>query len=120
VLIVKLDYIEPAYIFAREYLKLKRHLVDSYAAKVEQLDVKEQVLQEPKDAVTSGQLDSIITSINELTVNIDGSVAKVENSLQKLFRAITKDTSKIRESTARLFSEHIEKIRVQLISELGD
>jgi uncharacterized protein YdcH (DUF465 family) len=119
VLIVKLDYIEPAYIFIREYLKLKKHLEDDFAAKLAQLDVKEQVLQELKDAITSGQLDSIIASINDLTINIDGSVAKIENNLQRLFRAITKDTSKIREFTARLVAEHIEKIRVQLVNKLG-
>jgi hypothetical protein len=53
-----------------------------------------QILQELKDAIASGQLDSIIKLINDLTVNIDGSIAKVENTLERLVRGITKDTSK--------------------------
>ena len=119
-LAVKLNYIEPAYVFIREYLKLKKHLQDDYAAKVSQLDVKETVLQELKDAITSGQLDSLISSINLLTIEIDTSIAKVDNSLKRLFSAIAKDTNRIREFTARLVMEHIEKIRVQLVNKLGD
>jgi len=116
VLIVKLDHLEPAYIFMREHLKLKKNLEDEYTSKITQLSVQDQILQELKEAVTSGKLDQIIESINRLTIEIDGSIAKVENRLQRLFRGITKNTSKIREHTATLVSEHIEKIRTQLIS----
>jgi len=71
-----------------------------------------------KDAITSGQLDSIIKLMHDLAVSIDGSIAKVENSLQRLFRGITRGTSKIRGCTAKLISEHIEKIRIQLVNKL--
>lgn len=120
VLVVKLDYLEIAYIFLRETLKLKKHLEDDYGARLAQLGVKEQILQELKDAVMNGELDSVIKSINDSTIEIDSSVAKVENMMKRLFRSITKNTSKIRECAAKLVTEHIEKIRVQLINKLGD
>jgi ABC-type multidrug transport system fused ATPase/permease subunit len=56
--------------------------------------------------------------MHDLAVSIDGSIAKVENSLQRLCRGITRGTSKIREYTAKLISEHIEKIRIQLVNKL--
>jgi ABC-type multidrug transport system fused ATPase/permease subunit len=56
--------------------------------------------------------------MHDLAVSIDGSIAKVENSLQRLCRGITRGTSKIRECTAKLISEHIEKIRIQLVNKL--
>jgi Uncharacterized protein conserved in bacteria (DUF2130) len=120
VLVVKLDHIEPAYLFMREHLKLKKQLEDDYAQKMSQLDVKETVLQELKDAVINGDLDLIIKQVDDQTFGIDDSIAKVENSLQRLFREIRKDTRKIRECTAKLMSEHIEKIRTQLVNKLGD
>lgn len=120
VLIVKLDYLEIAYVFVRETLKLKKHLEDDYGARLAQLDVKEQILQELKDAVMNGELDTIIKSINDSTIEIDSSVAKVENMMERLFRSIKKNTSKIRECAAKLVTEHIEKIRVQLINKLGN
>ena len=120
VLVVKVDHLEPAFVFMREYLKLKKALEENYAAKIEQLEVKDQILQELKDAVTSGELDAIITQINDLTLGIDSSIAKVENTIQRLFRGITKDTGKIRGWIARLVNEHIEKIRSQLIGRVGN
>lgn len=120
VLIVKLDYLEIAYIFVREALKLKKQLEDDYGAKLAQLDVKEQILQELKDAVMNGQMDSAIKSINDFTTDIDSSVAKVENMMKRLFTSIKKDIGKIRECTARLVTERIEKIRVQLLDKVGD
>jgi ABC-type multidrug transport system fused ATPase/permease subunit len=56
--------------------------------------------------------------MHDLAVSIDGSIAKVENSLQRLCRGITRGTSKIRECTAKLISEYIEKIRIQLVNKL--
>ena len=50
-----------------------------------------------------------------MTVGLDSSIARAENTLQRLFRGIRKDAGKIRALTARLVSEHIEKIRTQLI-----
>jgi hypothetical protein len=65
-------------------------------------------------------VSKLFCKIDTLTASIDSSIAKVENTIQRLFRGITKDTSKIREWTARLVSEHIEKIRSQLIARVGN
>lgn len=117
VLVVNVDHIEPAYIFLREYLKLSRNLQQEFAGKIKQLEVRDQILEELKNAITSGELDSIIDEINSKTLNIENTVAKTENYLSQMFRQLRKDTFKIRELTSKLISEHIEKIRTQLIQQ---
>jgi hypothetical protein len=64
-----------------------------------------------------GQLDAIIEHINTTALGIDSTVSKAENYLSRLFKDIKKDTGNIRELTSRLVSEHIEKIRSQLVQE---
>jgi len=117
VLVVKPNYIEQAYIFMREHLKLKSALEKEYSARIRQLQVRDQILEELKNAVTSGQLDTIIEHIDTTALSIDSTVSKAENYLSRLFKDIKKDTNSIRELTSRLVSEHIEKIRNQLVQE---
>jgi hypothetical protein len=117
ILIVNIDYIEPAYIFLREHLKLKKTLEQKFSARMKNLEVKDQVLEELKKSITSGELDSIIQRLYETTLNIDNTISKAENYLARVFKTIKKDSSKIRECVERLVSEHIEKIRVQLLQQ---
>lgn len=118
VLVVKLDYVEASYLFTREYLVLKKSLESEYATKLQQLEVRDQILQELKESVKNGELDTIIETIDSVTLAIDQSVSKAEHSITLLFRGIAKNTKKIRELTAKLISEHIEKIRTQLLGAL--
>jgi hypothetical protein len=117
VLTVNIDYIEPAYIFLREHLKLKKTLEQNYSAKIKNLEVKDQILEELKKSITSGELDSIIQRLNKTTLNIDNTISKAENYLTRVFKTIKKDSSKIRECAERLVTEHIEKIRIQLLQQ---
>ena len=117
ILVVNIDYVEPAYIFLREHLKLKKTLEQEYSARIMNLEVRDQILEELKNAITNGELDSIIDSINKTTLDIDNTVSKAENYLTRIFRDLKKDSGKIRKFTERLVSEHIEKIRVQLIQQ---
>lgn len=115
VLIVKTEYVEAAYIFLREHLKLKTALEQDYSTKIQNLEVRDQILEELKKSITDGELDSIIERINKTTLNIDTTILRAENYLEKMFRSIKKDSSNIRKCAERLVSEHIERIRVQLI-----
>lgn len=110
VLVVNVEHIEPAYIFLREHLKLKRALEEEYSTKIKQLEVRDQILEELKNAITSGELDAIIERINTSTLNIDNKISKAENYLSRLFKNIRKDAGNIRHLTNKLISEHIEKI----------
>jgi hypothetical protein len=56
---------------------------------------------ELKDAVMNGEFDSVIKSVNDLTIHTDSSVAKVENTMKRLFRSITKNTRKMRECAGK-------------------
>jgi len=115
VLIVKLEYVELAYIFVREHLKLKKSLEKEYSRKFSQLEVRDQILEELKKAITSGELDRIIERINKATFRIDNEVSKAENYMKRVFKSIRKNANSIREITSELVSDHIEKIRTQLI-----
>jgi predicted restriction endonuclease len=117
VLIVNVERIEPAYIFMREHLKLKKALEDEYSAKINQLEVRDQILEELKKSITSGELDVIIDRIDASISNIEVTIAKTENYLSQVFKNMRKETSKIRELASKLVSEHIEKIRTQLIQQ---
>ena len=117
VLVVKLEHIEPAYIFMRELLKLKRALEGEYSTRVKQLEVRDQILEELKNTITSGELDSIIERIDTATLNIDNTISKTENYLSRIFKNIRKDTGNIRDLTSKLISDHIEKIRTQIIQQ---
>jgi hypothetical protein len=117
VLVVNIDDIEPAYIFIREYLKIKKALEAEYSTKMEKLEVRDQILEELKKAISNGELDSIIDQINAATLNIENTIAQSENYILRMFKHMRKDTGKIRELAGRLVSEHIEKIRTQLIQQ---
>jgi len=119
VLIVRIDYLEASYLFLREYLILKRSLEEEYATKLRQLEIKDQLLQELEGAIRNGELDQIIGTIDTVTLAIDQSISRAEHSITLLFRGITKNTRKIRELTAKLISDHIGKIRTQLVGSVG-
>ena len=61
------------------------------------------------------QLDRIIERINKATFRIDNEVSKAENYMKRVFKSIRKNANSIREITSELVSDHIEKIRTQLI-----
>ncbi len=112
-----IDHIEPAYVFMREFLKVKKALEEEYSTKIKRLEVRDQILEELKKAISRGVLDSIIDRIDAATLDIENTIAKAENYLSRRFKHIRKETSKIRELASRLVSEHIEKIRTQLIQQ---
>lgn len=117
VLIVNIDYVEPAYIFLREHLKLKKALEQEYSTKMKNLEVRDQILEELRNAITNGDLDYIIKKLNETTLHIDDKISKAENYMSGFFKKMRKDSKKIRELTEMLMREHIEKIRVQLLQQ---
>jgi len=114
VIIVQIDHIEPAYLFLREYLVLKSSLEREHATKMKQLEVRDQVLLELKQAISNGELDKIIETVNGLTESIDTKVNRADNYINTLFKEIKKSTQRIRGLMARLISDHIEKMRLQL------
>jgi len=114
VIVVQIDHIEPAYLFLREYLFLKNSLEREHATKMKQLEVRDQVLLELKQAISNGELDKIIETVNGLTESIDTKVNTAGNYIDTLFKGIKKSTEKIRNLMAKLISDHIEKMRLQL------
>lgn len=71
VLVVNVEHIEPAYVFLREYVKLKRALEKEYSTKIKQLEVRDQILEELKNAITSGELDAIKSRQTEHYIGVD-------------------------------------------------
>jgi len=118
-LVVKLDYLEFAYLLMRKFLKLKRELEGEYSSKLNKMEFEERVLQELRESVTNGELDSIMGTINELTTHIDSTVstikAQITNKLGLLQKRTNTDTDSIRDLINKLASSHIEKIRIQLM-----
>ena len=117
VLIVKLEYLEPAYIFVRELLRLKTMFEKEHQNKVRQMELKDQILEAIKNEVTSGRLDSLITEIDSETTAIDEIISRAEHSLSLMFKGIRKHTDSVRRATARIVQEHIQRIKTQLTSE---
>jgi hypothetical protein len=115
VLIVKMEYLEPAYIFIREYLKLRVGLENNYQMRIKELDVEDQIIKELRDAVSNGELDLIISRIQESTIKIESLVGQIEKYLEGWSRRIRHQTQSITKETQRLVVEHIEKIRQQLM-----
>jgi len=120
VLIVHMEYIEIAYLFMREHLILKRKLEDEYNSKIKQLEVSDQILQSIEEAVNNGELNQIISKISEQTTAIDNAVAKLESRMQVTFGIIRKRTGTTRELAISLMTDHIEKIRKQLVGRIKD
>ena len=111
-LVVKLDHLESAYIFVREYAKLKRTLEHEYKEKVRKIEVKKQVLVELRNAIVNKQLDEIIRKIDLVATEIDG----IADSLERVPDRIRKKTKRIRKLTTRLVEDHIGVIRKKLQS----
>jgi hypothetical protein len=115
ILVVKAEYAELAYLFMREWLKLKRALENEYANKLGQLGIREQVMHKLKEVIMDGALDKIIKDVNDWTDTVDDQVAKAEAYMaNKFFPAVREATTKIRELMADLVRQHIQKIRLQL------
>lgn len=114
VTVVKIDQIEPAYIFLREYLILRSSLEKEHIVKMKQLEATDQVLLELTQAISNGELDRIIETVDGLTENIDTKVNKADNYINTLLKGIKRSTQKIRDLMAKLISDHIEKMRLQM------
>lgn len=114
VTVVQIDHIEPVYLFLREYLVLKNSLEREHAMKMKRLEIKDQVLLELKQSISNGELDRIIETVNGLTENIDTKVNRADAYINTLFKGIKKGTQRIRDLMAKLISDHIEKMRLQL------
>lgn len=114
VIVVKIDYVELAYLFLREHLVLKSSLEREHTERMKQIEMKDQVLLELKQAISNGELDEIIETINGLTENIDQRVNRADCYLSTLFKGIKKTTQKIRDLTMRLISDHIDRMKLQL------
>jgi hypothetical protein len=120
VLVVKMEHLEPAYIFMRKYLIMCRKLEAEYTAKIERLEVKEQAMHKLRKIVSDGKLDEIIEGIDGQITKIEDTTNKAENYIvNTLFAGIRKNTGKIRELATKLVNEYIEKIRLQLKGNLA-
>lgn len=114
VLVVKVDYVEIAYLFLREYLTTKAQLERNYRSKISQLKVGEEVIQELRNVINSGGLDQIITTVTEDTENIDSLVNRTVDYVQNLANQVKKKTGHIRAQVSKLMSDHIEVVRAKL------
>ena len=114
VLVVKVDYVEIAYLFMREYLSAKARLEREYQSKLSQLRVGEQVLQELRSVINNGGLDQIIVTVTEDTDHIDSLVNKAVDYVQNLSTQLKKKTGHIRAQVTKLMSDHIQVIRAKL------
>jgi len=114
VLVVRIDHIEPAYLFSREYLVLKRQLEKEHMTRMKQLKAEDQVLVELKQAISHGKLDEIIATVNGLTESIDTKINRADNYIDTLFKGIKRSTQQIRGLMTKLVNDHIEKMRLQL------
>lgn len=120
VLIVKPENIEPAYVYLRQFLIMKKELQMKYDQKMSTLEVQDMVVHELQNSIRSGELDALIKRINESTVKIDGELLKAENYLGKHIRALRMETNRIRDCTTDLMSNHVEKIRMQLMDQINE
>lgn len=120
VLVVDLEHVEMAYLFMRAHLILKGNLEQEYNSKIKQLEISDQILQAIEEAVNDGQLNKIITDISKQTIAIDDAVANLETKIQRAFRKIRNHTGKTRTLVAQLMTNHIEKIRSQLVGRIKD
>jgi hypothetical protein len=119
VLVVKVDHVEIAYLFMRQYLIAKLKLEREYQSKVSQLQVSEQVLQELRDSVNNGDLDEIIASMPHDADAIDDLVNNAVEYVRTLSARVKKKTDHIRSQMTRLASNHISVIRAKLAGNPG-
>ncbi len=114
VLVVKVDHVEMAYLFMRQYLIARLKLEREYQSKVSQLQVSEQVIQELRDSVNNGDLDEIIASLPRDAEAIDDLINNALEYVRTLSAKVKKKTDHIRAQMTRLMSNHIGVIRVKL------
>lgn len=120
VLIVKPENIEPAYVYLRQFLIMKKELQMMYDQKMSMLEVKDLVVHELQNSIRSGELDALIKRINESTGKIDDELVKAEKYMIRHIRALRLETKRIRECTTDLMSNHVEKIRMQLMEQMNE
>jgi transcription termination factor NusB len=114
VLVVKVDYVDVAYLFMRQYLIAKLRLEREYQSKVSQLQVSEQVMQELRDSVNNGDLDGIIISVPHDVDAIDELVNNAVEYIRTLSGKVKKKTDHIRAQVTKLMSNHIGVMRAKL------
>ncbi len=116
ILVVKVDYVEIAYLFMRRYLVAKSSLEKEYQSRLSQLNVGEQVLQELRTVVNDGRLDQIISAVTEESNNIDNLANKAVDYVENLANQLKKRTGHIRTQVTKLTSDHVQVIRAKLES----
>ena len=114
VLVVKVDYVDIAYLFMRQYLVAKLKLEREYQSKVSSLQVSEQVIQELRDSINNGELDEIISSVPRDADAIDDMINNAIEYIRTLSSKVKKKTDHIRAMTTKLMSNHIGVIRAKL------
>ena len=114
VLVVKVDHVDIAYLFMRQYVIAKLKLEREYQSKVSQLQVSEQVLQELRASINNGDLDEIIASVPHDADAIDDLVNNAVEYVRSLSGKVKKKTDHIRAQITKLMSNHIGVIRAKL------
>jgi hypothetical protein len=114
VLVVKVDQVDVAYLFMRQYLIAKQKLEREFQSRVSQLRVSEQVIQELRDSVNNGDLDEIIASIPHDADAIDDLVNNAVEYIRSLSGKVKKKTDHIRAQITKLVSNHIGVMRAKL------
>jgi len=114
VLVVKVDHVDIAYLFMREYLTSKSSLEREYQSKLSQLEVGERVMQDLRNLVNSGGLDQVIASVEEITNTIDNLTNSAVDYMQRFANRLKQKTGHIRGQVGKLMSDHIEVIRAKL------
>jgi len=114
VLVVKVDHVDVAYLFMRQYVIAKLKLEREYQSKVSQLQVSEQVIQELRDSVNNGDLDEIIASVPHDADAIDDLVNNAVEYIRSLSGKVKKKTDHIRAQITKLMSNHVGVIRAKL------
>jgi hypothetical protein len=114
VLVVKVDHVDVAYLFMRQYLIAKLRLEREYQSRVSQLQVSEQVIQELRGSVNNGDLDEIIASVPRDAEAIDELVNNAVEYIHSLSGKVKKKTDHIRAQITKLMSNHIGVMRAKL------
>jgi hypothetical protein len=114
VLVVKVDQVDVAYLFMRQYLVARMKLEREYQSKVSQLQVSEQVIQELRDSVNNGDLDEIIASVPHDVDSIDDLVNNAVEYIRSLSGKVKKKTDHIRAQITKLMANHVGVIRAKL------
>ena len=114
VLVVKVDHVDVAYLFMRQYLIAKLKLEREYQSRVSQLQVSEQVIQDIRDSVSNGDLDEIIASVPRDADAIDELVNNAVEYIRSLSGKVKKKTDHVRAQVTKLMSNHIGVMRAKL------